>query len=64
MRALLTVLAAVALLAGCGGSKEEAEGSAAPPPERVVELPGLGPFAQQFAADRGKPRLVVILSPT
>ena len=64
MRALLTVLAAVALLAGCGGSKEQAEGTAAPPSGRVVELAGLGPFKQQFDADRGRPRLLVILSPT
>jgi hypothetical protein len=54
----------VALLAGCGGSKEQAEGTAAPSSKRVVELAGLGPFAQQFDADRGKPRLLVILSPT
>lgn len=63
MRALLTMLVGVALLAGCGGSKEQAGGTAAPP-KGVVELAGLGQFAQQFAADRGKPRLVVIFSPT
>ena len=63
MRALLAILAAVVLVAGCGGSKEQA-GGAAPSPSRVVELAGVGPFSQQFAADRGKPRLLLILSPT
>lgn len=65
MRALLTMLVAVAVVAGCGGSEEvkgaPAEGTAV---EGVVELAGLDPITQRFDADRGKPRLLLILSPT
>jgi hypothetical protein len=57
------MLVAVVLLAGCGGSKEEA-GKTAAAPRRVVELASVRPFTQQFDADRGKPRLLLILSPT
>ena len=55
------MLAAVAVAAGCGGS-ESAPTSA--PADGVVELAELGPLAERFEADRGAPRLVLILSPT
>ncbi len=58
------MLAAAALLAGCGGSDEEAGERTAAPSGRLIQLAGLGPFSQQFAADRGKPRFIFILSPT
>ncbi|MBD0338452.1 MAG: hypothetical protein ICV67_04100 [Thermoleophilia bacterium] len=63
MRALLTMLAAVAVAvaAGCGGG-ETAPTSA--PAEGVIELSELGPLAERFEGDRGAPRLVLILSPT
>ncbi|MEX0674019.1 MAG: hypothetical protein WD067_04545 [Gaiellaceae bacterium] len=60
MRALLTMLAAVAVVAGCGGS-EEVTGA---PAQDVVELGSLDPITQRFEADRGQPRLLLILSPT
>lgn len=59
------MLAAVVVVAGCGGSDEvtraPAEGTVA---EGVVELASLDPITQRFDADRGKPRLLLILSPT
>lgn len=59
------MLAAVVVAAGCGGSDEV---TSAPAPgtvvEDVVELASLDPIAQRFEADRGKPRLLLILSPT
>jgi hypothetical protein len=58
------MLAAV-VVAGCGGSDS---GTSAPPTgtaeEAVVELASLDPITQRFDADRGKPRLLLILSPT
>ena len=65
MRALLTMLAAVAVVAGCGGSDEVTSAPAAGTVvEDVVELASLDPITQRFEADRGKPRLLLILSPT
>jgi hypothetical protein len=59
------MLAAVVVAAGCGGSDEvtsaPAEGTVV---EGVVELASLDPITQRFDADRGKPRLLLILSPT
>lgn len=54
------MLAAVAVVAGCGGS-EEVTGA---PAQDVVELGSLDPITQRFEADRGQPRLLLILSPT
>ena len=59
------MLAAAALVAGCGGGDDRA---GAPAPDRasggVVELDRLEPISQRFEADAGKPRLLLILSPT
>lgn len=54
------MLAAVAVVAGCGGSEEVVSA----PAQGVVELAGLDTITQRFEADRGKPRLLLILSPT
>ena len=65
MRALLTMLAAVVVAAGCGGSDSGTSAPATGPAgEEVVELASLDPITQRFDADRGKPRLLLILSPT
>jgi hypothetical protein len=59
------MLAAVVVAAGCGGSDEVTSAPAAGTVvEGVVELASLDPITQRFEADRGKPRLLLILSPT
>jgi len=59
------MLAAVVVAAGCGGSDSETSAPATrPAKEAVVEVAGLETVAQRFDADRGKPRLLLILSPT
>ena len=59
------MLAAVAVVAGCGGSDEVTSAPAtSPAQEAVVELAGLESITERFEADRGKPRLLLILSPT
>jgi hypothetical protein len=59
------MLAAVVVAAGCGGSDEVTSAPATGPAEEaVVELASLDPITQRFDADRGKPRLLLILSPT
>jgi hypothetical protein len=64
------MLAAVVVAAGCGGSDEvtsaPAEGTVVEGTvvEGIVELASLDPITQRFDADRGKPRLLLILSPT
>jgi hypothetical protein len=61
VRRLLTVLAAIVVLAGCGGSDEE---ESAPPAAGIQELTSVGPLKEAFNADAGKTRLLLILSPT
>jgi hypothetical protein len=59
------MLATVVVAAGCGGSDEVTSAPAeGPVVEDVVELASLDPIRQRFDADRGKPRLLLILSPT
>jgi len=58
------MLAAAALAAGCGGGESSPSAPAQEPAQAVVELQGLQPIAERFEADRGKPRLLLILSPT
>jgi hypothetical protein len=59
------MLAAVAVAAGCGGSDSGTTAPATGPAEEaVVELAGLDQITERFDADRGKPRLLLILSPT
>jgi hypothetical protein len=62
VRPLLSVLAAIALLAGCGGSDEEQP--AAPAADGVRDLASAEPLQQAFDVDAGQPRLLLILSPT
>jgi hypothetical protein len=62
VRPLLTVLAAILLLAGCGGS--DLEEASAPPADGVRELTSVEPLREAFNADEGEARLVLILSPT
>lgn len=55
------VLAVAALVAaGCGGSSVES----APASAEVAELRSVDQVGTAFDADRGKPRLVLLLSPT
>lgn len=61
MRPLLTVLGAIVLLAGCGGSDER---EAAAPADGVRELTSVDPLKEAIDADAGEPRLLLILSPT
>jgi hypothetical protein len=61
VRPLLTVLAGIVVLAGCGGSGEE---EAASPAGGVQELASVEPLKEAFNADAGKTRLLLILSPT
>jgi hypothetical protein len=58
--ALLLVAVASLAAAACGGSDRE---TAAAPGE-LVELSSAGPVAQAFDDAKGKPRLVLLLSPT
>jgi len=60
-RASVALLAVVALgIAACGGTADEEQAADA----RVVELRNLDQAAAAFDADKGKPRLVLLLSPT
>ncbi len=58
-RVTLCVLLALAtlVLAACGGTSAPAGGE-------VAELRSVDQVASAFEADRGKPRLVLLLSPT
>jgi len=62
------MLAAVAVVAGCGGGDEVTSAPSAGAAEAtvggVVELASLDQITERFDADRGKPRLLLILSPT
>jgi hypothetical protein len=58
--ALLVLIAATALFpVACGGGSETAGGSG-----QLVELSSVDPVAQAFDEAKGKPRLVLLLSPT
>jgi hypothetical protein len=61
-RALVLVLFA-GVLAGCGGGTDEGDrGSAAP--DRVTPVSNVLQLRAAFNEDGGKPRLLLILSPT
>jgi hypothetical protein len=61
-RASLAVVVGVAVvvLTGCGGSSSVS----APAAGAVAELRSVDQLETAFDADRGKPRLVLLLSPT
>jgi len=63
MRAWLVVTALSALmLAGCSGSEQST--SSAPESGKVTELKSVDTLKTAFDADSGKPRLLLLLSPT
>jgi hypothetical protein len=70
VRPALTVLAGIVVLAvaGCGGAGGDSD--SAPPPSAqdesspVRDLETLEPLKQDFNADSGRSRLLLILSPT
>ena len=63
MRAWLVVMALSALLlAGCSGSEQST--SSAPESGKVTELKSVDTLKTAFDADNGKPRLLLLLSPT
>lgn len=65
MRPALTVLAGIVVLAvvGCGGS-DGAQPAAQAQASPVRDLQSLDPLKDAFEADAGRPRLLLILSPT
>ena len=63
MRAWLVVTALSALLlAGCSGSEQST--SSAPESGKVTELKSVDTLKTAFDVDSGKPRLLLLLSPT
>ena len=59
-RALLSVFVAALAVTGCGGGEEGATEGA----ERLVVMTDVAPVAEAFGEDRGRPRLLLLLSPT
>ena len=70
VRPALTVLAGIVVLAmvGCGGSEGAQQTPKAQPsparPSSVRELDTIAPLKDAFEAAAGRPRLLLILSPT
>ncbi len=63
MRSLALLLLAAVALAGCGGDQQAAD-TAAAPSGGVKELGNVLDLRADFEADAGKPRVIVLLSPT
>ena len=55
---LLAITAALAATA-CGGTDEQTGGSG-----RLTEVSSVAPIAARFDEDKGRPRLLLLLSPT
>ena len=65
MRRLAFVALLVLLAAACGG--EEEAGTTAPAgaaTAEIVDIDGVEPIREQFEADAGKRRLLLVFSPT
>ena len=63
MRRSLALVAAAAVLAGCGSDSSPTGGERAEP-AGVRDVTSVLALRAAFNADRGKPRLLLILSPT
>ena len=63
MRRAALLLLAVLALAGCGGDEETATPEAAPA-DGVQELANVLDLRAGFEADAGKPRVLLLFSPT
>ena len=67
MRLLGLLLLAAVALAGCGGGDEQATATATSAAEQsggVKELANVLDLRADFEADAGKPRVIVLFSPT
>ncbi|MEJ7793466.1 MAG: hypothetical protein WKF65_15975 [Gaiellaceae bacterium] len=65
MRGFLVVVAAALTLAGCGGDETPpAPESGAAPKDGVKELTNVLDLRSDFEADAGRPRVILLLSPT
>jgi ABC-type glycerol-3-phosphate transport system substrate-binding protein len=64
VRSLALLLLAAVALAGCGGGDEQAADTAAAPTSGVKELGNVLDLRADFEADAGKPRVIVLFSPT
>ena len=63
----LAALVTIALLAGCGGSSKRNDSESSAPPAagpQLTELRTTGEFRSLFNDAKGKPRVVLLLSPT
>ena len=63
----LVALVAVALLAGCGSSSKRSDSKSSAPPAagpQLTDLHTTGEFRSLFNDAKGKPRVVLLLSPT
>lgn len=67
MKRVLAIAAFVAVLAGCGGAKTASHGGTSSRPRatgQLTDLHSVEQLASLFNADAGKPRLVLLMSPT
>jgi ABC-type glycerol-3-phosphate transport system substrate-binding protein len=65
MRRLALVLVLVALLvAGCSGDDEEGSGETTASAPALADLTSADQLKERFNADRGVPRLIVLVAPT
>jgi ABC-type glycerol-3-phosphate transport system substrate-binding protein len=64
VRSLAVLLLAAVALAGCGGDDEQAADTAAAQTSGVKELANVLDLRADFEADAGKPRVIVLFSPT
>ena len=60
----LALLGVALVLAACGGGGGETDQQAAAPADGIRNLDSILALRSDFEADAGKPRLIVLLSPT